>query len=811
MPGPEGASDECAPVLFEGYLDAVQHAELRGWAWFADQADPASIEVRAGQRVLGSTLADNYREDLYKAGKRGGECAFALTLEGPIEAGLQVEVYACLGDCCCLLSGGVVNLDVGGGETSTGPAGANRNDDQLDVLPVALNALPGIVGFLDEFGNNGKVRGWVADDEDISHIPTLEFVEDDVVKFRVTANEWRPDLAELREGEGCCGFKGRVPESLCDGRPHLIDIRIAGREGSVVHRPLLVRPQPYEPDALSREIGKVGRKSLVPLVREHPKPGLKLTVVVVFYNMQREAQRTLTSLSQSYQIGMDDLEYEVLCVDNGSAEPLTEDWVSSFGPQFRLVRPSKALPSPCFAINEAARQARGEYIAIMIDGAHVLTPGVFLEAMAAFREEPEAVVAVRHWFMGGDQRWLSVTGYTREQEDRLFHRIRWPNDGYKLFLVGAPITESADPWFDWLNESNCLMLPTATFAAIGGMDEAFSVPGAGFANLDLMRRAEAAARDKLICLIGEASFHQFHEGTTTNVSDDDKDVRVRSYAMQYRHLRGHEFKGIDRNRLRFRGSLRNDGAIAIRQRPLMALGLSVTSDVRPGSIPDHFDEGAQAYLQSCYAECGLHQHTRWLDHEVELAPADLINLQNIIGECRPTRIVLTGDDPGLLVYLDSILALNGLHDALILQVLPGQPRETPLSRVRVISGSQTAEDTLLAVERHLGTEESVLVLFRPEAQDNVPVDALSAYSRFVSFRSYLIFMGSVMGQPWLGYSNHWYRIAIREFARKHLDFAIDPSWERHMITSCPSGYLRRVRGAITMNTYDPALNQIESL
>jgi hypothetical protein len=80
--------------------------------------------------------------------------------------------------------------------------------------------------------------------------------------------------------------------------------------------------------------------------------------------------------------------------------------------------------------------ARGKYLAVMIDGAHVLTPGVFHEARQAWQEHPDAVVAVRHWFIGGDQRWLTMVGYTREQEDRLFERIRWPANGYELFRIG---------------------------------------------------------------------------------------------------------------------------------------------------------------------------------------------------------------------------------------------------------------------------------------------------------------------------------------------------------------------------------------
>src|SRR6202012_850448 len=138
---------------------------------------------------------------------------------------------------------------------------------------------------------------------------------------------------------------------------------------------------------------------------------------------------------------------------------------------------------PCTAINTAARPAPNTYLAIMIDGAHLLTPGVFREAIAAWRQQAEAVVAVRHWFIGGDQRWLAVAGYNRQMEDQLFERIHWPANGYELFRIGAPIGESPEPWLGDLSESNCLMLSAALYDRIGGMDEAFAEAGGGFANL----------------------------------------------------------------------------------------------------------------------------------------------------------------------------------------------------------------------------------------------------------------------------------------------------------------------------------------
>ena len=68
---------------------------------------------------------------------------------------------------------------------------------------------------------------------------------------------------------------------------------------------------------------------------------IDLSVVVVFYNMRREAARTLHSLSRAYQQGIDDLDYEVIVVENGS-DP---DEQARRGVRAEL-RPGVPLPRP---------------------------------------------------------------------------------------------------------------------------------------------------------------------------------------------------------------------------------------------------------------------------------------------------------------------------------------------------------------------------------------------------------------------------------------------------------------------------------
>lgn len=750
-------------LAVDAAVEVVTLGRVAGWAWFPEAPDEAvSVHVDVnGNLPAGAALATIHRSDLLD--RRGGACGFEVSWEPASDLEVkQLKVR--------LADGRVLESFV-------------FKPDAPPPRPTALK-LMGLEGYLERFDDH--IRGWAAPiDRGPHHVFSVRDGPTEI--FTIEAAQWRKDLEDDHQGDGRGGFELPFPARLRDGRARNINLFLDGRPLLAQHirhwLPPLEPPAPQTPQAI--DIQRLARKAWNEL-----KP-IQFSFVVVFYNMRREAERTLTSLTRAYQRDSENIKYEVICVDNGSNPPLDETWVQSFGPEFRLVRPSKILPSPCFAINEAAAQARGKHVVIMVDGAHVLSPGVFCEAEAAAREHPQAVVAVRHWFIGGDQRWLSAAGYTRELEDILFARARWPSDGYKLFEISATMHENPNHWFDPIAESNCLFVPKDLWRRLGGMDERFDTPGGGFCNLDLLRRAGAAAAEGVTALVGEATFHQFHEGTTTNVTDAEKDSRVRAYASAYRNMRGEDFANIDTKKLRLRGRMHTDRAYSSRQRPLFQAPLGVTTRVRPGSMDRWLDLGAIEYINSAYAESGLHEQTRWRGERVGLAPADLTNLQEIMHEVRPERIVVTGDEPGIIRFLTDIAALEGLDDLRLVCVVDATPAQ-PHERVDYIVGPPYAAETLSQVERAIGPAESCLVLFSPRPDDLMPVDALRAYGRFVSFRSYLVVLRTVLGQPWLGYSMIWLRRAIFLFS-KNSDFVTDETRQQHLITMCSAGYLLRAQ------------------
>jgi glycosyltransferase involved in cell wall biosynthesis len=288
---------------------------------------------------------------------------------------------------------------------------------------------------------------------------------------------------------------------------------------------------------------------------------LTLSVILVAYNMQRAAPRSVQSLLTPYQRGISADSYEVIVVDNGSDSPLT----SLPGPEgcagIRTIRLENAPASPARAINLGLAKARGQVVAVMVDGAHMLTPGALRHGLDLFGSLDNPVVALPQFFLGpGPQTETIYQGYDEAAEDALLEQIGWPEDGYRLFEIGVPYRIEPGGrrpqlfWFVRLFESNCLFARRETLEHIGGCDERFDLPGGGLLLPDLYRRLADLPDAELVQLLGEASFHQIHGGTSTNVTRAQQKARLQEYLAQYQAIRGRAFE-VSQKPLRYYGHM----------------------------------------------------------------------------------------------------------------------------------------------------------------------------------------------------------------------------------------------------------------
>lgn len=264
-----------------------------------------------------------------------------------------------------------------------------------------------------------------------------------------------------------------------------------------------------------------------------------VSVVMVTFNMAREAARTLTSLSPVYQRHVRPGDYEVIVVDNGSTEPAEPSALRQPGGTVRHIGLRDAPPSPARAVNTGIAVARGDIIGVMVDGARLVTPGLIHFARHACRIHERAVVITLGWHLGFDpvQSLAVEAGYNAERQEALLSSVDWPSDGYRLFDISALGGTSAGGWLHDIGESNALFMRRELWAELGGMDQQFDAPGGGFVNLDLLRRALELDGIQPVVLLGEGTFHQAHGGST-QVSARELAERIATWHEQYERIRG---------------------------------------------------------------------------------------------------------------------------------------------------------------------------------------------------------------------------------------------------------------------------------
>jgi glycosyltransferase involved in cell wall biosynthesis len=239
----------------------------------------------------------------------------------------------------------------------------------------------------------------------------------------------------------------------------------------------------------------------------------RLSIVVVAYDMAREVPRTLQTLAASYQRDIDEADYEVIVIDNGSPEPLDEALCRRLCPNLQLHVIEDASTSPVPAVNFGLARARGEFVGVWIDGARMASPRLLATALEATALHPDPVVGTFAFHLGDDLQPRSVLrGYNREVEDALLASVDWQGDGYKLFAISVFAASSSAGWFRAPAECNALFLRRERWRELGGYDARFEIPGGGLANLDTWARAceSAADPDSIILLLGEGTFHQIH-------------------------------------------------------------------------------------------------------------------------------------------------------------------------------------------------------------------------------------------------------------------------------------------------------------
>ncbi len=271
-----------------------------------------------------------------------------------------------------------------------------------------------------------------------------------------------------------------------------------------------------------------------------------LSVVVVFYNMRREAKRTLFTLTTQYQQGIDKDDYEVIVVDSGSSEPLDAGWVISLQDNFQYHAIEATWPTPCEAMNVGIELARSANVACIIDGARMLSPNVLSGMLRGFAAHPNAYIYTFALHLGKKLQYVAMLedGYCQKVEDALLNSISWQSDGYQLFDISCPAQSSRDGYLNPMAESNCFAVNKNVLQAMGCFDVRFRCRGGGMVNLDLHLRLMENKELEAILLLGEGTFHQFHGGVATNAKD--LPTALMGFSEEYQQIRGKPYQKPER-------------------------------------------------------------------------------------------------------------------------------------------------------------------------------------------------------------------------------------------------------------------------
>lgn len=265
---------------------------------------------------------------------------------------------------------------------------------------------------------------------------------------------------------------------------------------------------------------------------------VRLSIVVIVHDMPRQALTTIRSLSPAHQLGARTSDYEIVVVENRSANVLDPDRVRAAAPNARYLLRDEPGRSPAAAVNAGVRVARGRAVAVMVDGARMVTPGVVCNLLRAQRLGRNTVASVPGYHLGDTLQYEAVrAGWTQEQEQELLATLDWQQYGYRLFRRAVLSASCEQGYLRPLGESNCVTLPKRLFQHLGGFDERFTTPGGGLVNLDFYRRAVDVA-GRLVVLPGEGTFHQLHGGATTGASGVDRDALLDEMRAEYERLRG---------------------------------------------------------------------------------------------------------------------------------------------------------------------------------------------------------------------------------------------------------------------------------
>jgi cephalosporin hydroxylase len=206
---------------------------------------------------------------------------------------------------------------------------------------------------------------------------------------------------------------------------------------------------------------------------------------------------------------------------------------------------------------------------------------------------------------------------------------------------------------------------------------------------------------------------------------------------------------------------------------------------------------------------GYYRNFKWLGRPIIQYPQDIIALQELIWDYRPTLVLETGvAHGGALIFYASILELiGGRGDVVGIEVEFREHNkkataEHPLAkRISVIEGSSTDAAVIDRVRKLAAQHERVMVILDSLHTHEHVLAELRAFSPLVKKGGPLVVYGTSTGEidPSIDLKREWTttrnpKSALEEFMRENDRFVVDHEInDKLMITDAPGGYLRCIK------------------
>lgn len=197
----------------------------------------------------------------------------------------------------------------------------------------------------------------------------------------------------------------------------------------------------------------------------------------------------------------------------------------------------------------------------------------------------------------------------------------------------------------------------------------------------------------------------------------------------------------------------------------------------------------------------------WLGIPIIQNPYDIVLMQELIFNLKPDIIIETGiAHGGSIIYYSSLLELLGNNGKVIGIDIDIRPHNRKLlnkhpliKNITMLEGSSIDSKIISQVKKIISKNDKVLVILDSDHRKPHVIAELEAFKNIVTKGSYIVVFDTFM--PYLqdlqnaakDFKSNSAMDAVKKFLKKNNNYLADKTYEKFYVTSCPNGFLKRIK------------------